>query len=180
MATAEEILEAMAAAEEEQVLVIDNDLRTIEIPGTVNLLGVESDEEVKRIRFRMPRMCGEFDLSEFVLRINYKNAAGKPDAYPVDDETVIDDVIEFSWLVGRFATQQRGSVSFSVCAKKFDGEEIVKEFNTIPAKLPVLEGLEADPAIVQEYPDVVESILKRLGELESNTGSLPNASGVSF
>ena len=180
MATADEILEAMEAEAEEQILLIDNDLRTITIPATVKLLGVESDEEVKRIRFRMPRTYGEFDMSEFEIRINYKNAEGKPDVYPIADRTVTEDAIEFSWLVGRFATKRRGSVIFSICAKKFDGEEIVKEFNTTPTELSVLEGLEAGEAIEQEYPDVVESILKRLGELESNTGLLPNASGVSF
>lgn len=179
MATADEIL-SMMAEEEEAVLIVDNDLRTIAIPEGVKILGVESDDDVHRLRFSMPRMCGEFDLSEFVIRINIRNAAGEPDEYMVDDEAVSEYTIEFSWLVGRFAMKRSGSVEFSICAKKMDGEEVVKEFNTTPASLPVLKGLEGGKAVAQENPDIIESMLYRLALLEENANDLPNASGVSF
>lgn len=169
MATADEIL-SMMAEDEEAVLIVDNDLRTIAIPDGVKILGVESDDDVQRLRFRMPRMRGEFDLSGFVLRINIKNAAGEPDEYTVSDEKISDDMIEFSWLVGRFAAKRSGSVEFSICAKKMSGEEVDKEFNTMPASLPVLKGLEGGKAVVQNNPDIVESILLRLGNLESSGG----------
>lgn len=163
MATAEEILAGMAAEETQQVLVIDNDLRTIAIPEGVTLLGVTSDDDVRRLRFAMPRMCGEFDLSAFALRINYLNAGSEGDVYPVADAEVDGDTIRFSWLVGRHACKYKGDVRFIVCAKLLgDGGEIEKEFNTTLATLPVLEGLETGEAVVQANPDVIEGILERL------------------
>lgn len=173
MATAEEILAGMTAEETQQVLVIDNDLRRITIPEGVTLLGVTSDDDVRRLRFSMPRMYGEVDLSAFVLRINYLNAGNEGDRYPVADAEVDGDTIRFSWLVGRHACKYKGDVRFIVCAKLTgDGGEIEKEFNTTLATLPVLEGLETGEAIVQAHPDVIEAILKRLDTLEQESGGV--------
>lgn len=173
MATAEEILATMSDEDvyENNVLVIDNDLRTINIPADVKVLGVESDDDVHRLHFRMPKMCGEFDLSGFLLRINYMNANNEPDVYIVVDNKVVDDHIEFSWLVGRTAAKYRGDVKFIVCAKLVAVDGVIeKEFNTTTAKLPVLEGLETSEAVVQLHPDIIEAILLRLSKLETSGG----------
>ena len=166
MATADEILESMEDQVEDGVIVIDNDMRTITVPEDIRLLGVESDKEVRRLRFRMPATYGEVDLSEFELRINYLNAAGRGDIYIVKDKETKDGTIEFSWLVGEFATMYKGIVQFIVCAKKINGSVIEKEFNTTRASLPVLEGLEVPQVISEQNPDIIEQILYRLGELE--------------
>lgn len=73
MSQADELL-SMLSAESDNVLTIDNNLRTINIPSNIKSLGVESDEAVFRLYFSMPRMYGEIDLSEFSIRINYLNA----------------------------------------------------------------------------------------------------------
>ena len=114
MATAEEILAGMTAEETQQVLVIDNDLRRITIPEGVRLLGVTSDDDVLRLRFTMPRVYGEVDLSGFAIRINYLNAGSEGDVYPVDDAQTDGDVIRFTWLVGRHACKFAGDVRFIV------------------------------------------------------------------
>lgn len=170
MATADEILESMEDQVEDGVIVIDNDMRTITVPEDIQLLGVESDKEVRRLSFRMPATYGEVDLSEFELRINYLNAAGRGDIYIVKDKETKDGTIEFSWLVGEFATMYKGIVQFIVCAKKINGSVIEKKFNTTRASLPVLEGLEVPQVISEQNPDIIEQILYRLGELEENGG----------
>ena len=40
--------------------------------------------------------------------------------------------------------------------------EVVKEYNTTVASLPILEGLETSEAVVQQNPDVLEYILTNL------------------
>lgn len=171
MATAEEILATMEEVNEQSVLEIESDLRTIKIPGDIKILGVESDDDVFRLHFKMPKMYGEVDLSEFALRINYMNAKQEGDVYQVTDAKVEDDVIGFSWLVGRHAAKYKGSVRFIVCAKLTDSSGIVvKEFNTTTAALPVLEGLETGEEVVQSHPDIIESILLRLDNIEKNGG----------
>lgn len=166
MATADEILAgavevASEVVTEDRVLRIDNELRTISIPSAVKLLGVESDEDINVIEFEMPRYYGEFDLSEFSVRVNYLNANGKGDIYKVTDLSVGEQAMTFSWLIGRFASAYKGAVQFIVCLKKLTEELVVeKEFNTTIASLPVLQGLEPSEQVLQSYPDIIEQILK--------------------
>lgn len=167
----EALAQADVYAEETEVCTIDNDLRTITIPSGLQTVGVESDEDVRRLNFQMPKQYGEVDLSEFNIRINFLNANNSGDVYAVTDKAVSGDNITFSWLVGRNALAYRGSIRFIVCLKKTDAEGAVQqEFNTTIAQLTVLEGLETTEAVVAENPDIIEQILARLDELEENGG----------
>lgn len=157
MATADELLSTI---DTDKTLIIDKDLRTITIPSSVKNLGVESDDDVLRLKFSMPRMYGDVDLSDFSIYINYMNAKNTGDVYVVDDKTIADDTITFSWLVGRVALTYKGNVRFIVCMKKYDNDSnIIQEYNTTIASLPVLEGLETGETIVQQYPDIIEMLL---------------------
>lgn len=165
MATADELLSIL---DNDKILVIDKDLRTITIPASVKSLGVQSDDDVLRLRFKMPRMYDDIDLSTFSIRINYMNAAGVGDVYIVDDATFDESTITFTWLIGRTAAAAQGSVRFIVCMKLLKNSsssekvEVVKEYNTTVASLPILEGLETSEAVVQQNPDVLEYILTNL------------------
>lgn len=164
MATAKELLRSGTI---DDTIVIDSDLRTLDIPSSIELLGVESDKDVKRLKFKMPATYSGIDLSDFDVRINYLNAKSYGDIYPVTDKAVADGYITFSWLIGGFALEYKGSVKFIVCLRKLDSDGVVlKEFNTTPAKLSVLEGLETEAQIIQENPSVIESILLQLDELK--------------
>ena len=167
----EALAQADVYAEETEVCMIDNDLRTITIPSGLQTVGVESDEDVRRLNFQMPKQYGEVDLSEFNIRINFMNANNSGDVYAVTDKAISGDNITFSWLVGRNALAYRGNIRFIVCLKKTDAEGVVQqEFNTTVATLSVLEGLETTEQVIQENPDIIEQILARLDELEENTG----------
>lgn len=161
MATAEELL-AGASTGDDTTLVIDNYLRTIKIPKTITNLGVEHDDEVLTLNFKMPRYLDTTDLSVFSIRINYINANGDSDVYTVNDnnKTITDDYIKFSWLVGPTATAYKGSTKFNVCMKTMktvdDKQVIAKEYNTTITGLPVLEGLEVDDSIITQYSDILE------------------------
>ena len=145
------------------VVVIDNDLRTIIIPSSITLLGVESDENVQTLHFQMPKTYKGLDLSEFAIRINYMNANNVGDTYAVDDNKISGENIVFTWTVGRVACMYKGNTKFIVCLKKKDASgNVLKEFNTSLASLPVLEGLETTEAVVAENPDIIEQILTRL------------------
>ena len=149
-------------------IVINDDLRTMQIPDSITLLGVESDDDVNKISFQMPKeYCGN-DLSTFEARINYLNAAGEGDIYIVDDLAVDGDdpsLMTFTWLVGRTACAYKGDAKFIVCLKKFADDEsgnVLQEFNTTVYSLPVLEGLETVDAVVQQNSDIIEYILQRI------------------
>lgn len=173
MATAEELLmRTTAVSEEIEVLTVDMNTRLISIPATLRVLGVESDDDVKRLHFSLPRHYGENDLSEFKPHINFENARGGGDLYPADDLNVVDDKIEFSWLVDRSAFKYSGDVNFSICLKKYDAEGIVeKELNTAVATLPVLKGLETSKEVVENNPSAFDVVMFRLYAVEAATGN---------
>ena len=163
--------EALAAAQAndtgaDEVITIDNDLRTIIIPASITLLGVVSDENVQTLHFQMPKTYKGLDLSEFDIRINYMNANNVGDLYAVADNEVSGDNIVFTWTVGRVACMYKGNTKFIVCLKKKDSSgNVLKEFNTSLASLPVLEGLETTEAVVAENPDIIEQILTKIEKL---------------
>lgn len=148
------------------VVVIDNDLRTIIIPASITLLGVESDENVQTLHFQMPKTYKGLDLSEFDIRINYMNANNVGDTYAVDDSEISGENIVFTWTVGRVACMYKGNTKFIVCLKKKDASgNVLKEFNTSLTSLPVLEGLETTESVVAENPDIIEQILTKIEKL---------------
>lgn len=163
--TLDEALEmsVQSNTEDNEVIVIDNDLRKITIPASITLLGVESDENVRTLHFQMPKEYKGLDLSEFDIRINYMNANNVGDLYAVDDNEVSGDNIIFTWTVGRVACMYKGDTKFIVCLKKKDASgNVLKEFNTSLASLPVLERLETNEAVVAENPDIIEQILTKI------------------
>ena len=163
--------EALAAAQvndtgADEVITIDNDLRTIIIPASITLLGVVSDENVQTLHFQMPKTYKGLDLSEFAIRINYMNANNVGDVYAVDDSEISGENIVFTWTVGRVACMYKGNTKFIICLKKKDTSgNVLKEFNTSLTSLPVLEGLETTEAVVAENPDIIEQILTKIEKL---------------
>lgn len=160
MATADELLTMTMNDSDNKTLIIDNDFRTIVIPPSVTLLGTEAEKDVHRLYFQMPRYSGDIDLSELNIRINYMNAKKQGDIYVVTDKKVLSSTITFSWLVGPNALAYKGNTKFIVCLKESDTEgNILREFNTTVATLPVLEGLEVDASTVSyELMDVLEQL----------------------
>lgn len=151
-------------------IIIDDNLRTMTIPTDIVLLGVESDDDVNKIQFQMPKeYCGT-DLSTFEARINYMNANGDGDIYIVSDLAVDGDdpsLMTFTWVVGRNACAYKGNTQFIVCLKKFANDEsgtVLQEFNTTVYQLPVLQGLETTQAVVQQNADIIEQILQRIND----------------
>lgn len=178
MATAEELLTGATRATGnnepvEKILVADLDTRVISIPATITNLGVESDDDVKILRFKVPRYSDMVDLSTFTVQINFKNSADIGDIYSVKYfDSVDDEFVTFSWQIDRSALTVKGPVKFSVCMKHYDSDGIVdKEWNTTYATLPVLEGLETQESIVESNPSAFDSLMYRLYELEAAIGT---------
>lgn len=137
----------------DKFIVIEPDTRTMVIPDSQKLLGVQSDEKSERKYFICPKMVGDgFDLSAAKVYVNYQNASGSDDGkdrHPVDDLKVSGDYVVFSWELRRKVTLYQGIVRFSICATTADtGDK--EEWNTALAEGNVLEGLELVTAEEQE------------------------------
>ena len=144
--------------------IIDPETRTISIPTTYQLLGVESDEKVERIEFQCPKIVGDnIDLSQLQIRINYQNAGNEKDQYIVDDVATDGDNIKFSWILSRKVTAYMGTVQFIVCAVRVSGSTITNEWNTTLAQAQVLQGLEVDtPEPSEEQSDVIAQLINMM------------------
>lgn len=162
--------------------IIDPETRTISIPTTYRLLGVESDEKVERLYFQCPKIVGDnIDLSQLQIRINYQNANSQKDQYIVDDVSADGDNITFSWLLSRKVTQYRGTVQFIVCAVKVnDDATITNEWNTTLAQAQVLQGLEVDtPEPSEEQSDVIAQLINMMQEtIDSSNEALNTAQQI--
>ena len=108
MPTALELLSTEAC---DDILVVNLETREIIIPKNVSILGVEADDETRILHFQVPRYYCNVDLSEFAIRVNYRNAKGEGDMYIVTETLIEDDMIRFDWVVGRNAFAKKGNVT---------------------------------------------------------------------
>ena len=186
MATAEELLnsvlknEASVLSATDAVFVIDGESRTINVPDSERLFGVEGDKDVERKYFQCPKIVGDnIDLSQHQIYVSYaftttENSTSFPDAdglYHCEDVEVSGDNITFSWLLSGNVFANPGFIAFKVMAKKSEGEELKTKWNTAPAIGSVLLTVPDGENIAEEYPDVINQILDRLDAIEESGSS---------
>ena len=186
MATAEELLnsvlknEASVLSATDAVFVIDGESRTINVPDSERLFGVEGDKDVERKYFKCPKIVGDnIDLSQHQIYVSYaftttENSTSFPDAdglYHCEDVEVSGDNITFSWLLSGNVFANPGFIAFKVMAKKSEGEELKTKWNTAPAIGSVLLTVPDGENIAEEYPDVINQILDRLDAIEESGSS---------
>ena len=142
---------------EKEYCTLDN--RTVIIPESYKEIGVEYDDSANRIWFRFPKIVGDdVDLSTMRIQINYHNAFGEADIYPVDDAVGDGEYIIFSWLLDDKVTKYRGNIGFVVRA----GSEDRKWNTALCKKCTVLKGLDCSKQIEKQNPEIIEYILAKL------------------
>lgn len=106
------------------ILEIDPETRTVLIPDSEIIFGVEADQRAERKYFRCPKIVGNnIDLSELEIYVIFQNAGGSEeenrDAYHVLDlEDTGDGYVTFSWELTEKVTRYVGQVSFVVAATR--------------------------------------------------------------
>ena len=178
--TADEVLKQMQIAaalrSENPVCVIDAQSRTITVPEQYKLFGVENDKRVERVYFQCPKIVGDNqDLSQgYQLFINYQNANGDPDAYHIDDMSVEEDNITFSWLLEENVTKYKGSIKFAFGAIKPGDELLDPDKNrwntTINTDCTCLIGLKSTQQVAESNPDALAQIWAAIDELKAGGG----------
>lgn len=186
MTTADELLRVVTQAKSKtsevinDELIIDGETRTITVPDTERLFGVEGDVNIERKHFRCPKIVGDnIDLSAHNIYIAYvftdnQNSSFFPTVgigvYKCEDVTVDDNDITFSWKLSGNVFERPGFIAFKMYAKKSD-DDYETVFNTTPAIGTVLMTIPyGTDEIVERYPDVIDQIFDRLDALESGGG----------
>lgn len=167
------MLDAELRSINEEALIIDEKTRTIGVPSDF-LLGVESDEDVERVKFQCQKIVGDdIDLMEMRIYINYQNGNGELGQYLCTDVETSGSDVTFSWLLSRNVLKYQGTVTFIVCAKKANEDgTLTNEWNTTTAQGTVLTGLEATEEVVEKNPDVIEQILTELDAIKAGGGTV--------
>jgi len=147
----------------DNVLVIDENLRTIKIPPKAIIAGAMGDKDVNWVNFKIPRYYDGTDLSEFQIRVNYINANGDPNFYTAQNVVVKDSVIYFSWLITMDAVAYAGDLQFSVCLISYEDDKVDKEFTTATATLEVPESIKVEQYIDPgEMEDIIARVLQEV------------------
>ncbi len=138
--------------------------RKLTLTEPQRIAGVESDENVRGLKFKFPKIVEGADFTQMQLRINYINSRQEKGQYIVTDLKPLEgeeDYITFTWPFSRLVTHYRGYTKFVICAVKTDENgTITAEWNTALAQMRVLEGLEVEePEISPEEKDVISQLI---------------------
>lgn len=154
-----------------EYLVIDVDKRQINIPESIEHLGVKDDNETRTLNFRMPKIYKGLDMSDYTIEINYINAKGKADSALTGNIQVGDEEITFQWCAGGTVYAKDGKVRFLVYTYLENEDGIrTNEWHTTWAELKVLEGGNVNEQIAEESPRIIEEMLRRINALENGEG----------
>lgn len=175
MQTIDEIFAAMpaeAAAVDYEYLVIDPVARTITVPDSEKVFGVESDGNAARKHFLCPRYVGDnLDLAGMFLAVNFRNANGEEEGYLVDDVAVQGEYVTFSWELWPKVTAYKGPVQFAVCADLPNTAEKKRpDWNTTLAEGDVLEGLDPDRGDVEG--ETSDAMTQLRAEIKASTAAV--------
>lgn len=187
----EQQIQALAEGEEtidsNNYCMLESDTtRRILVPEKYSILGVESDEKVKTIKFAFPLYVddGRLNLLDYDIRINYMTA--NPDiennkdqvrvqnlhgVTGMNEEGVLEEYVVFEWLLSRRVTQYKGTITFIVCAVTANEDgTITNEWNTTLATAQSLEGLEVE--LSEEEQERVKDILLEIQFIRDNVSDM--------
>lgn len=138
--------------------------RKLTLTEPQRIAGVESDENVRGLKFKFPKIVEETDFTQMQLRINFINSRQEKGQHIVTDLKPLEGeegYITFTWPFSRLVTRYRGYTKFVICAVKTDENgTITAEWNTALAQMRVLEGLEVDdPEISPEEKDIIAQLI---------------------
>ena len=176
--------EALAAAEMDEVMAndiitIDPEKKTINLPESEMLFGVEEEKDVERKYFKCPRIVGDnIDLSMNQIYISYmvvndKLATSIPDIEPESywcNDVSLDEsgaYITFSWRLSENVLKNSGFIGFAVIAKSADGEKLKTRWKTAPAVGTVLKSIpDTGESIEELHPDIIAQLIARMESAE--------------
>lgn len=155
--------------------IIDPITRAITNQGTKSKV-IQYDHNSERITFEMPRFVDGHDMTLCdKVEIHYANGHNK-DIYTVDDKALspaTDDVLIFSWLLSRNATNYVGALRFSIRFACLTGEEIDYDWHTgVCSSIVVEEGINNTEAMIEENPDLLEAWKNSVDERIDETNAI--------
>lgn len=161
------------------VITIDPETRTINLPASETLFGIEQEMDVERKYFKCPKIVGDnIDLSKHQIYIMYITAQDSGGVFLPEEESesyycndvAVDETgnyITFSWLLSGNVLSKAGFIAFAVCAKHMNGDVLKTRWKTKPAVGTVLLTVpDGASHIAEAYPDIIAQLLDKMNAVE--------------
>lgn len=169
MSQADELLNSLASNSDIAVQLADpatephiviGDDRFISVPKELQRIAVQFDHNVETVTFDCPRYWDGLDMSTLRIYINYMRKDREVASYRATNVTIDEtnsNIMHFDWTISRNVSEVKGELKFLVCIKKADddGNEENHWNSELNTEMYISEGLEADEAILDSYPDII-------------------------
>ena len=145
----------------ENLILVDVDTRKVTVPFDFTL-GVVHDDSVKTVTFQVQKNSDITDLSDLTFTVNTISAQGTPDSL---DCTVREDgeVLFISAVLKGTVFDSRGRATINLCGRKYDSNNvIVKKWGSEDISVLVGSHTDADKAIEERYPSVLEDLKSKI------------------
>lgn len=148
----------------ENLILVDVDTRKVTVPFDFTL-GVVHDDSVKTVTFQVQKNSDITDLSDLTFTVNTISAQGTPD---ILDCTVREDgeVLYISAVLKGTVFDSRGRATINLCGRKYDSNNtIIKKWGSEDITVLVGSHTDADKAIEERYPSVLEDLKSKIENL---------------
>lgn len=145
----------------ENLILVDVDTRKVTVPFDFTL-GVVHDDSVKTVTFQVQKNSDITDLSDLTFTVNTISAQGTPDSL---DCTVREDgeVLYISAVLKGTVFDSKGRATINLCGRKYDSNNvIVKKWGSEDISVLVGSHTDADKAIEERYPSVLEDLKSKI------------------
>ena len=159
----------MVNPDEEPVIQIEADLRTIIIPDVLKNIAVTGDHLSETIYFSCPRYFDGEDLSKHTCIVRFINAGNEYGEDETVDMTVEDDSLKFGWSLDNRVTRYRGTIQFTI---QFETGNVDYQWQTTPAELNILPGIDVEETITDKDDTLFRSLTRQISDLQDRVSRL--------
>ena len=159
----------MVNPDEEPVIQIEADLRTIIVPDVLKNIAVTGDHLSETIYFSCPRYFDGEDLSKHTCIVRFINAGNEYGEDDTVDMTVEDNSLKFGWALDNRVTRYRGTIQFTI---QFETGNVDYQWQTTPAELNILPGINVEETITDKDDTLFRSLTRQISDLQDRVSRL--------
>ena len=162
---------------DEPMFEIDANTRKIDVPAEFksNGLSVQGDHLAETVYFVIDRYFDYMDFNNTSVSINWKmgSETGKTQNFTMITDAVPGCIV-FGWPIDNIVTQKSGSLSFAVEFSIKDENNVLYDFNTLPATISIKDGLVVEDVQPTVLDDAILAALtdSKFGEGDAAVGDV--------
>jgi hypothetical protein len=166
----------MQITDNEPMIIVDSESRTITVPDELQTIGVELDNKAEKVVIQIPRFFDDIDFSEKQCVVNYINAKNGFSYSNIDEVTVGDDYLLANWYIPNGFTRYAGQAKFSVAFRGKDDDDYY--WSTQSAFMDVLKGISSGDTILGIDINTASELITLMNDTMEQFDVLKNTLGL--